>query len=82
MTYRKEVIRLHAFVMKPNVQLHSSVSTRRKLLRIYRTTDGVCPKVGLDTVEKKCLSVQQIENRLSTLSLQTIIISYLFSSKN
>jgi len=53
MPYRKEVMRLHAFVTKLNFQLHSSVSTRRKLLRIYRTTGRVSPKVGLDTVEKK-----------------------------
>jgi len=53
MTYRKEAIRLHAFVMKLNVQLHFSVSIRRKLFSIYRTTGRVGPKVGLDTVEKK-----------------------------
>jgi hypothetical protein len=51
MTYRKKVRRLHAFVTKLNVQLHSSVSERRKFLSIYRTTGGVGPKVGLDTAE-------------------------------
>jgi hypothetical protein len=57
MTYRKEVIRLHAFVMKLNVQLHSSVSKRRKLLSIYRTTGGVGLKVGLNTMGPKvCLN--------------------------
>jgi hypothetical protein len=44
MTYRKEVIRLHALLMKQSVQLHSSVSIKRKLLRTYRTTGGWVPK--------------------------------------
>ena len=39
--------------MKLNVQILSSVSIRRMLLSMYRTTGGVSPKVGLDTVEKK-----------------------------
>jgi hypothetical protein len=53
MTYRKETTRLHAFVMTLIVQLHSSASTRRKLLSISRTTGGVGSKVGLNTVEEK-----------------------------
>ena len=47
------MIRLHAFVMKLNVRLHSSVSIRRKPLSVYRMTGEVGPKVGLNTVEKK-----------------------------
>ena len=39
--------------MKLSVQLHSSLSVRRKLLRIYRMKGAVGLKVGLGTVEEK-----------------------------